>query len=272
MLLLVAVAVLGLRAGEGFDPAAGARTLPGGPGWWIALPLGLGLLTMIVTRSGLVPLTNVVMIAAVCVGIVVLVESGSEGTPEKVGIPRATATPKPPAESAGGGADVLFYLGVGIIVVILAAVTVYLLNRVGRTPGLLEARDTLRPAAEDVLPAEEDDGDPGGDSAVLPGAPVPRNGVPTDDHRGAVIATYALLERTLSRSARITRRPFETPEELLRRARRKGLPTADAEELGRLYAAARYSEHPVTGEERERARRALVRQRAAWGAPSGGPE
>ncbi|MEV6105204.1 DUF4129 domain-containing protein [Streptomyces sp. NPDC051940] len=263
VLLLVALAVLGLRAGEGFHPGARGESLPGGSGLWVGLPLAVGLLALIVARNGLRSLPSAVVLAALCVGVLVVIEQWTLRNAIEPRPPRSRdSTPPRDAELP---ADGLMYASVASLALLAVLLFAYLLYRRLRSRELLEEGGPLRLAREGAVPDEEEDApEPEAADAPRRARRVPRGGAPTEDHRGAVIAAYAALEAVLSRAAGVTRRPAETPDELLRRARRGGLPTADAEQLGALYAAARYSTHPVTGADSERAGRALRRQRETW--------
>ncbi|MET8631733.1 DUF4129 domain-containing protein [Streptomyces sp. NPDC004680] len=83
------------------------------------------------------------------------------------------------------------------------------------------------------------------------------------DPRSAVIAQYLALEQDLAR-ARIPRKPFETPTELLARAAYSGLPTSHARRLAQLFTTARYSSHPVSGEQQLQAEQSLAAVRRQW--------
>ena len=93
-----------------------------------------------------------------------------------------------------------------------------------------------------------------------------------DDPRGAVLLAYRDLESTLE-ALGLERRSSETPTEHLTRALADlGVddPTQAGPviELASLYARARFSDHPITGDERARAADALGRARRRLAAPS----
>jgi hypothetical protein len=121
-----------------------------------------------------------------------------------------------------------------VLVAILAGVAVLVLRR-GRAPA-----DAPEPAAADqavqaAIAALEADADP----------------------RGAVIAAYAAMQRTLAAHG-LVRSPSEAPREFLRRvlvANRAA--EEDAGTLTGLFEEARFSTHPISERTRERALSAL---------------
>jgi len=81
--------------------------------------------------------------------------------------------------------------------------------------------------------------------------------------RMAVLAAYASLERALAERGR-PRHPAETPTEHLARVLAAfPMVASPAVRLGRLYEVARFSDHPITNNDRNRAGEALVRARRA---------
>jgi hypothetical protein len=79
----------------------------------------------------------------------------------------------------------------------------------------------------------------------------------TGDAREAVIACYVRMERALA-EAGSPRRPSESPLELLSRVLgEQDVPEPDVRRLTDLFTEARFSDHPVTGEMRDAARRSL---------------
>ncbi len=78
-----------------------------------------------------------------------------------------------------------------------------------------------------------------------------------DDARLAIIACYVAMEQSLA-GAGAARGDAETPDELLDRAAAAGLVHGgEAARLTALFYEARYSTHPLAGERRDEARRAL---------------
>jgi hypothetical protein len=85
------------------------------------------------------------------------------------------------------------------------------------------------------------------------------------DPRAAVIAAYGAMERTFAQRG-VPRPAAEAPREYLRRLLRRSAATeSTASTLTALFEEARFSDHPVSERERERALRALatLRERAA---------
>ena len=90
--------------------------------------------------------------------------------------------------------------------------------------------------------------------------------VSTSDPRSAVIAAYLTLERVLAANGR-PRARSETPEEhLVRATSQLGVDPSAFAELGRLYALARFSDHPISEPHRDDATAALGRATEALGA------
>jgi len=93
----------------------------------------------------------------------------------------------------------------------------------------------------------------------------------TTDPRMAVLAAYASLERALAELGR-HRHPAETPtEHLVGVLAAFPLLTSPAVRLGRLYEVARFSDHPITNDDRVRAAEALARARRALVTSAGDP-
>ena len=86
-----------------------------------------------------------------------------------------------------------------------------------------------------------------------------------DDARAAIIACYVAMEQSLARAG-AARGAAETPDELLDRVAEAGLVHGgEAARLTELFYEARYSTHPLPGERRDEARRALEVLAAALG-------
>lgn len=82
---------------------------------------------------------------------------------------------------------------------------------------------------------------------------------PVGDPRQAVIDCYSAMEQSLTTTLTL-RRPTDTPQELLRRARGIGvLHGEDAERLTALFERARFSHRPLDENDRAAAAQALVR-------------
>jgi hypothetical protein len=109
--------------------------------------------------------------------------------------------------------------------------------------------------AAPVLPPGEAVFDPVGlRAAVTSGREALRE---LDDARAAIIACYVAMERSLAKKG-AARAAADTPDELLARATAEGIVHgAAASRLTRLFYEARFSRHPLTGTDRERAARAL---------------
>jgi hypothetical protein len=119
--------------------------------------------------------------------------------------------------------------------------------------GVVVALRHRRPAP--VLPPGEAVFDPAGlRAAVTSGRAALRE---LDDARAAIIACYVAMERSLAKKG-AARAAADTPDELLARATAEGIVHgAAAGRLTKLFYEARFSRHPLTGSDRERAARAL---------------
>ena len=91
------------------------------------------------------------------------------------------------------------------------------------------------------------------------------------DPRMAVLAAYASLERALAERGR-RRQPAETPtEHLVGVLAAFPVLASPAVRLGQLYEVARYSDHPITNDDRVSAAEALARSRRALVTLAGDP-
>jgi len=162
----------------------------------------------------------------------------------------------PPGAPSGSAAPVLY----GLLIAVLVAAAVF---------GLVWALRQRRPAP--VLPPGEVDEDTAGlREAVASGSAALRD---LDDARAAIIACYLAMERSLA-EAGTARAAADTPDELLARATARGtVHGGAAERLTGLFYEARFSSHPLTRADRERAARSLdelaagLRADGAPGAP-----
>lgn len=172
---------------------------------------------------------------------------------------RVTLRPRTLTASPGGGGSTV-HIPIGpilyglLIAVLLAAVVISI---------VWAAR--LRRAA---LP-QPDPGDIAEDSAGLRDAVESGRAAlaeDIDDARGAIIACYLAMERTLA--ARGTQRgAADTPDELLARAVTSGIVRGGAaRRLTALFYEARFSSHPLGSDQREAASRALDELAAELGA------
>ncbi|MFD2474788.1 DUF4129 domain-containing protein [Amycolatopsis silviterrae] len=79
-----------------------------------------------------------------------------------------------------------------------------------------------------------------------------------DGPRGAILRSFAAMERALTRTAEAAPRPADTPTAVLSRAANAGLvQPAPARRLVEVFAEARFSRHPITAAQQNAARRAL---------------
>ena len=119
--------------------------------------------------------------------------------------------------------------------------------------GVVVALRHRRPAP--VLPPGEAVFDPAGlRAAVTSGRAALRE---LDDARAAIIACYVAMERSLAKKG-AARAAADTPDELLARATAEGIVHGQAaSRLTKLFYEARFSRHPLTDSDRERAARAL---------------
>ncbi|MFC1429759.1 DUF4129 domain-containing protein [Streptacidiphilus sp. N1-3] len=214
-------------------------------------------------REGrLVTLTVTAVVLTVLGTAVALVLVGMAKTDPAPPPPAAPPAPMPtmkarPVTETGSGNGSNFhmphpislpYLLLGLLVLASAAllVLVVVLARryLGRGPGVpSELVGTLEPAPEEQALS----------AAVSAG----RLALQGEDVRAAVIACYAAMEDSLAESG-LGRRASDSPADLLRRAAEAGLLVGPApQQLADLFRVARYSSHPMSRAELDRARSAL---------------
>ncbi|MFC1416617.1 DUF4129 domain-containing protein [Streptacidiphilus cavernicola] len=136
---------------------------------------------------------------------------------------------------------VLFWAAVALLLVLgVIAARRYLR---GRSAPVAVLRGTLQ------LPAEEE--------ALSAAVSAGRLALAGEDVRAAVIACYAAMEQSLAESG-LGRRASDSPADLLERATAAGLLVGPAaQRLAELFREARYSSHPMTQDQLNRARTAL---------------
>ena len=161
-----------------------------------------------------------------------------------------TARPqKPPLAGRGGGGSFDLPIGPVLYGLLIAALLAAVVISVWWAARLRRAA-LPRPAAGDIA---EDSA--GLREAVESGRAALAGEI--DDARAAIIACYLAMERTLAERG-TARGIADTPDELLARAVRSGLVRgAAARRLTALFYEARYSSHPLGGDQRVAASRAL---------------
>lgn len=175
-----------------------------------------------------------ITLAVVAAPLVILAVVASRATPPTQ--PPVRFVPSPPADapsvaSPGGGPSWL------LPVVLLAALLLLLLRWHRRAPRPIEASGGLAEAAAAGR---------GEIVAAVTGGP-----------RGAILRSFAAMERALAQSAAAPRLS-DTPSAVLARAADAGLVRAEpAQRLVDVFAEARFSRHPITGAHQETARQAL---------------
>lgn len=264
VLVLLAVAALGLRAGGAFS-AAGDQEILGMSGqavyWLIAgaeVILALAGIALLIARliwarrSG-VPLRRqrrslwwLLLLPFVTFGLARILQKLRQRNAAA-----AAAAARHAGASAGAAAGhkppgspwpllVLF----AVVALTAAGMTVYRRRRAGPLPPL----DTL--ASPDPAPLA---------AALAAGARALQE---DPDPRTAIIGCYAAMERSLA-DAGLPPRMADTPAEVLSRATAGGLVrSAPAATLTGLFRQARYSSHPMTGADRTAAIGALAQVQA----------
>lgn len=282
MVLLIALAVIGVRARQGAPLDSGARQAAGGT--WVRLAVSFGglavgtvtlaavLLTAwriarrltrerdkdnpphVVQRpvtglgAHLAALAAALVVIGMTIGAMVLGARVAGNGRGGAATPVRTVRPSPPPVHTGPSAGHAGASGPELLWLLIAGLLVL--------------------AVIAVIVARVCGGRPVEAVAVVPSpvdtSPSPRKRrSPYDDARSAVIADYAAMERELA-PARLRRAPYETAVELLDRARSAGFETAQARELAQLFAVARFSTRPVSTGQRERAGRSLAAVRRQW--------
>lgn len=168
-----------------------------------------------------------------------------------VGLPIGGRGQAPHRSGSSGGLVLPGWLGWAVLAIVLAAVVAGV--------ALLLVRGRVRVA----------EGAPGRDAAraALDAADAALES--RSDPRGAVIAAYAAMERSLA-SRGVARGRSEAPREYLSRALTVSRGAErDASTLTGLFEEARYSEHPISAAIRDRARAALGALRERLAADSG---
>jgi Domain of unknown function (DUF4129) len=281
VVLLAALAVVGVRARGHVHLGSGRRPLPGG----YALPTAVSALVLLIgvaalgafllgawsaSRRGPAPkrkpervarksglgrgtvLIAAVLGAVVVAGVLALISQRAAGPQAARPSPSPSAARSLEPTSGGGHGGHLAVLPGLIIAALLLIVVVALLIRARRPRGAASAGVPPFRAEQAAAPAPASAAEP----QVLE----------AHDAREAVIAHYAAMERELV-GARLPRAPSETPEDLLGRARAEGFDISAARILAALYDAARFSTRPVPAEDGELARRSLAEVRRQWRQP-----
>lgn len=199
------------------------------------------------------PLALLTVLAIVAAPIVLLVvlrhhvpTTSPPATATRSGTTPVTAPPATHHRSGGSssGLSALDLAGLGAVVVLAALGAVaWRRHETSVGPSALAAEEPT----EESEPARLARSVTAGRSALQAGA----------DHRAAIVACYAAMERELA-DAGTPRRPAETPVELLRRVNASGMVTSSAvRDLTELFHEARYSVHAVDARHRDRAEEAL---------------
>ncbi len=220
--------------------------------------------------------SRVLLAATVVVPVLVIVlhqfsspGSGHGGRRDPIRLPgqRQDPIPTPPpaqqAEHAGhsihfGLTRILLGLGIAllVVVVVIAGRRLWRYLTWPAAPGTSGTYAVLDDGQERLAQAVDS-----GRRALLDGT----------DARAAVIACYAAMEESLADSG-VTRRPSDSPQDLLERAVAGGLPTGPAAALTALFREARYSTHPMDGSHRDRAAAALAEIADGLRSRTPGPE
>jgi hypothetical protein len=150
--------------------------------------------------------------------------------------------------NSGPGFDLALVLYAVIAALLLAAIVTCLILIWRRWPGF---RGQAWEDADDIV---DDEAQEQLREAVRSGQAALHE---IDDARLAIIACYVAMEQSLAQAG-AARADAETPDELLGRAAAAGLVHGgEAARLTTLFYEARYSTHPLPGERRDEARRAL---------------
>ncbi|WP_433890130.1 DUF4129 domain-containing protein [Streptomyces sp. CA-111067] len=163
-----------------------------------------------------------------------------------------SAPPNPPPPESGHSP--LWYVVLVVIALVFLAGLAYAYVRLREELG---GKPPQAPSAEPPLAAGAlADAVASGRRALLDGS----------DARAAVIACYVAMEASLAGSG-VVREDSDTPTDLLRRVADSGLDiAADAAALTDLFREARYSSHPMSDAQRDRAAAALNGLAAQLGA------
>lgn len=152
-----------------------------------------------------------------------------------------------PAASGGSGISPEMIIAGVLIVVVLAGLG-YAVYRGTRPVEPIDASEREQVRTRARLVAAVDDAD--------------RALAAETEPRAAIIACYRAMESSLG-TAGVEHRVTDAPEDFLSRAAGSGIALPDAAwQLTELFREARYSTHPMTADQRERAAGALARLRA----------
>jgi hypothetical protein len=207
--------------------------------------------------SRLAKLALVLAAIAIAGGVIALIvfvlPHGSRGSqPAAPGFPSG-AVPRPAQQddAASGGSNSELIVA-GVIVLVVLAGLGYLAYRASRPDTPLDGRD--------------EDSDEDADERARLGAAIDDAGLALaaeTSPRAAIIACYRSMQGSLA-AVGVERTVADTPEELLERATRSGLVLPEAAaRLTELFREARFSLHPMSEVQRERAAAALALLRDA---------
>jgi hypothetical protein len=169
-------------------------------------------------------------------------------------LPALQHSPPPNPPPPGSGHSPLWYVVLAVLALVFLAGLAYAYVRLRDELG---GKPPQAPSAEPPLAAGAlADAVASGRRALLDGS----------DARAAVIACYVAMEASLAGSG-VVREDSDTPTDLLRRVADSGLDiAADAAALTGLFREARYSSHPMSDAQRDRAAAALNGLAAQLGA------
>ncbi|MFH8764100.1 DUF4129 domain-containing protein [Streptomyces althioticus] len=187
------------------------------------------------------------------------VDDGLDVSPFPSPVPDPARTLPPPRDAGDTGdglglgpAHILLGLGIALLVTVVVVAGTRLWRHLTRPLAPEVTATYATPDEEERLARAVDSGR----RALSDG----------DDARGAVIACYAAMEKSLADSG-VTRRASDSPQDLLERAVAGGLPAgAAAAALTALFREARYSTHPMDSGHRDRAAAALAEMAEDLGA------